>query len=312
MFRFRKYVVLFVVVLVVTGCQQAETDPVVTATEPAPTATQPATPQPTILSEGFSTPESVLHDAEQDVYFVSNIAGSPLETDDNGYISRINAESLEVQAKWIDGAAPNVTLNAPKGMAVVGDELWVTDITRVVRFDRRTGEPRGAFSIPGSTFLNDIASDGGVFVSDSGMKAGEGGEFASSGTDAIWEVTGSKPKRLARGSDLNRPNGLAVSGGTVWAVTFGAAELFRLDGGSKGNAVTLPAGSLDGLVVTDDGSFLVSSWDAKSVFRGPSGGPFEPVVENVDAPADIGFDAKRGRILVPHFMENRVSIHPIR
>ena len=310
-FRFKKYVVLFFVVLAVTGCQQEEPDQTVTAPEPAPTATQPAAPQPTVLSEGLSTPESVLHDAEQDVYFVSNINGSPLATDGNGYISRINAETLEVQAKWIDGAASGVTLNAPKGLAIVGDELWVTDITRVARFDRRTGQPRGAFSIPGSTFLNDIATDGGVFVSDSGLKAGEGGDFAPTGTDAIWEVTGGKPKKLAASGDLNRPNGLAVSGGTVWAVTFGAAELFRIDEGKKGNTVTLPAGSLDGLAVTGDGSFLVSSWDAKTVFRGPSGGPFEPVVENVDAPADIGFDAKRGRILVPHFMENRVSIHPL-
>lgn len=310
---FRKYVIVFFAVLVLTGCRQEQPDLTVTAPEPQTAATETADQQePMVLSEGFSTPESVLYDAEQDLYFVSNINGAPLETDDNGYISRVNAETLQVEAKWIDGAAQNVTLNAPKGLAIVGDELWVTDIIRVARFDRRTGEPKGAFNVPGATFLNDLASDGGVFVSDSGMKAGAGGDFAPTGTDAIWEATGGKPKRLASGTDLNRPNGLAVSGGNVMVATFGAAEIYAIEQGQKSRAVTLPEGSLDGLVLLDDGTLLVSSWDAKAVFRGPATGPFQPVVENVESPADIGFDSKRRRILIPHYMENRVSIHPLR
>ena len=302
--------VLILVTLGTAGCRQEEPDLTVTAPEPSTTA-PPTPPQPVMLTEGFSTPESVLYDAEQDVYFVSNINGTPLEADDNGFISRINAETRQVEAQWITGAGGNVTLNAPKGMAIVGDELWVTDINRVAKFDRRTGEPRGAFNIRGTSFLNDMATDGKrVFVSDSGLKAGAGGDFAPTGTDAIWEVTGSKPQRLARGSDLNRPNGLAVSAaGELYAVTFGASELYAIDQGGKSRAITLPAGSLDGLVVLSDGQFLISSWDAKAVFRGPATGPFQPVVQNVDAPADIGFDSKRNLLLVPHFMENRVSIH---
>src|SRR5262249_7581594 len=35
--------------------------------------------------DGFSTPESVLYDADGDVYLVSNINGKPAEADDNGF-----------------------------------------------------------------------------------------------------------------------------------------------------------------------------------------------------------------------------------
>ena len=74
---------------------------------------------------------------------------------------------------------------------------------------------------------------------------------------------------------------------------------------------TLPKGSLDGLVHLDDGSFVISSWDGKAIYRGPQSGPFTAVLENINAPADIGYDAKRQRLLVPHFMDSIVTIHPL-
>lgn len=310
----RHFLSIVLALFLVTGCRQ-EADVTATAPDPgttAPQTTPPPPPQPVILAEGFSTPESALYDAEQDVYFVSNINGSPLDKDDNGFISRINAETRQIDAKWIDGAAQNVELSAPKGMAIVGDELWVTDITRIAKFDRRTGQPKGAFNVRGTTFLNDLAAAGTtVYASDSGMKSDGKGGFAGAGTDAVYEVTGSKPRKVAGGTDLKGPNGLAVAGGKVSVVTFGAAELYTMENGKKSNALTLPAGGLDGLLVFDDGTHLVSSWDGKAVFRGTATGPFQPVVQNVDAPADIGYDSKRQLLLIPHFMENRVSLHPL-
>ena len=65
----------------------------------------------TIEGVGFQTPESVLYDARADVYLVSNINGNPTGVDGNGFISRVTP-SGRVTVKWIDGAAPGVTLNA--------------------------------------------------------------------------------------------------------------------------------------------------------------------------------------------------------
>src|SRR5437870_1104380 len=276
----------------------------------SPTATMATSAQPQKLT-GFQTPESVLYDADQDVYFVSNINGQPTAADDNGFVSRINPDTLQNDLKWIDAAKPDIILNAPKGMAILGDNLYVADLVVVRRFDRKTGQPKGEIAIPGSTFLNDLASDGkALYVTDSGLKAGANG-FEATGSDGVWKIVNDKPQKLASGSDLNRPNGVEIVDGKVWVVSFGANELYQIDKGKKTNVTKIPKGSLDGLVHMGDGSFLVTSWDGKTVYRGKPGGTFAPVVENVDSPADIGYDAKRHRLLVPHFMENVVTIHSL-
>src|SRR5205085_4847872 len=126
----------------------------------------------------------------------------------------------------------------------------------------------------------------------------------------VWKIVNDKPTKIAGGKDLNRPNGVEVVNGNVWVVSFGANELYQIDKGKKTNVAKLPKGSLDGLVHLADGSFLVSSWDGKAVYRG-KGNSFQAIVENVDSPADICYDAKRHRLLVPHFMENVVTIHDV-
>ncbi len=307
---------LLLVVLIVAACQKESTEPAPPMKEGTPpmpmtTAASATTASPSNTLSGFATPESVLWDPDQDVYFVSNINGQPLAADDNGFISRINPETLQIDAKWIDAAKPDIILNAPKGMAILGDDLYVADLSVVRKFDRKTGKPKGEIPIPGSTFLNDLASDGkAVYVSDTGMKAGANG-FEPAGTDAIWKIAGDKPQKIASGSELNRPNGVDVVDGKVWVVSFGANELYQIDKGKKTNVTKLPQGSLDGLVHLSDGSFLVSSWDGKAVYRGKVGGTFDTVVSNVDSPADIGYDTKRHRLLVPHFNENVVTIHEV-
>jgi sugar lactone lactonase YvrE len=309
-----KRAIVFVAFVVVAGCEKESTapPPMKEGTPPPPMTTAASTTTAPASLPGFQTPESILYDPDQDVYFVSNINGQPLAADDNGFISRINAETMQVDARWIDGAKPEVTLNAPKGMAIAGDTLYVADITVVRKFDRKSGAPKGEVAIAGATFLNDLASEGtSVYVSDSGLKAGAGGNFEPTGTDAIWKITAGKAEKVASGDDLKRPNGVEVVNGALWVVSFGANELYQLDHGKKTKVTTLPKGSLDGLVHMADGSFLVSSWDGKAVYRGKPGGAFQAVLENVNAPADIGYDSKRHRLLVPHFMDNVVTIHEL-
>ncbi len=294
----------FVVTLFSIGC--AKESPQSTSV----TETPAAKTEPIVLT-GFATPESVIYDAEQDVYFVSNINGSPVEADGNGSISRVTADDQMVEAKWIDGESEDIALDAPKGLAIVGDELWVADITRVRKFDRVSGEPKGEVEIEGAGFLNAlaVAPDGSVVVSDSGLTVGESG-IEPSGTDAVYRIaTDGSVEKLAEGDDLTRPNGVVVVEGGVLVVTFGGNEIYRIVDGAKTDVTTVPGGSLDGLIALDGGDILVSSWETSTVYRGHATGPFTPIVTDVDAPADIGFDSKRNLILVPHFNENTVSLH---
>lgn len=265
-----------------------------------------------IKDAGFSTPESVLHDPDSDLYFVANINGNPGAADDNGFISVLSPEGKVLRPKWIDGAADSVTLNAPKGMTVVGDRLYVMDINTVRWFDRRTGAPRGSFEVPGATFLNDVAAsvDGSVYFTDSGLKAGASG-LEPSGTDAVYRLSyDGVLDTLMRGESLGHPNGIAVTGDSVWVVGYGSGEMYRLEKGARVDVVKLPKGGLDGLVVFAGDAF-VSSWEAEAVYRGKLGGPFQEAITGLPAPADIGHDLWRNRILVPLFNANEVRVYPL-
>ena len=106
---------------------------------------------------GFETPESVKYDPDLDVWYVANINGSPVARDDNGYISRLHGDGSVDAMKWIAGGANGVTLNAPKGMALQADTLWVVDVDAVRGFNRRTGAPVASVTLEGAQFLNDAA-----------------------------------------------------------------------------------------------------------------------------------------------------------
>lgn len=91
-------------------------------------------------------------------------------------------------------------------------------------------------------------------------------------------------------------------------VTFGSGEIFTVGAdGKKKDAVKLPKGQLDGIVALPDGTLLVSSWEAKAVFRG-DGKEWKPLVEGVESPADLGYDSKRKKIVIPLFMGNELAI----
>jgi sugar lactone lactonase YvrE len=263
----------------------------------------------TIAAVGFSTPESVLHDPEADVYLVSNIDGQPLEKDGNGFISRLSPEGEVSDLKWIDGTAEGVTLNAPKGMAILGDSLYVADIDCVRVFVRTTGAPAGDICIEGATFLNDVAVDpnGSLYVSDTGFQAGPEG-FVSSGSAAVYRfMPDGTTTRLAAGEELGGPNGIGIGSRGIWVVTFGSGEIYQLAAdGTRTHVLNDP--QLDGIVFTPDGAFLYSSWGGQAVYRVTPEGEKSTLVEGVDAPADIGYDAGRNRVLIPLFNQNEVWI----
>lgn len=261
------------------------------------------------FASGLSTPESVLYDAENDRYLVSNINGKPLDADNNGYIAELSPEGKVTKDKLIAGGTGTTKLNAPKGLALTGGVLYVADIDTVRKFDAKTGAPKGDIPIQGATFLNDISvgADGKIYVSDSGLDA----SFAPNGSEAIWVLEKDKPKPLAKYKELGGPNGLLASDKGVLAVSFNGTELYRIDDkGKKLDTTQLPAGGLDGIIAVGD-SLLITSWKASTIYRGKLGGTFTPVLEKLSAPADIGFDTKRNRVLVPRFQDNAVEAYEI-
>jgi hypothetical protein len=275
-----------------------------------PPMTAPA-PGAIVTITHLRAPESVLYDPEQDVYVISNINGQMLSVDDNGFLSRVDGKTLAIEPQWVAAGKNGVTLDAPKGMAILGDTLYVADINTVRKFDRRSGAPRGRIDLAGSSFLNDITTDGtSLYVSDTGVRTGPGTTFFDTGTDAIWKITKDRAEKLADSRDLHHPNGLDFVDGVLRVVTFRGSELYELAEGKKKNIRTLPWGQLDGLVHLADGTPVVSSWKGDGVYR--AGKTFQPILTGMDAPADLGYDDKRHRLLVPQPGANQVTIHSVR
>lgn len=264
----------------------------------------------TVSEVGFATPESVLHDPEADVYLVSNINGAPADKDGNGFISRVSPDGEVLDLKWIDGADPGVTLNAPKGMAVVDGRLYVADIDCIRIFDRQSGAPAGEQCIDGASFLNDVAAarGGGVLFTDSGLDP----SFAPSGTDAVYRLDADGVTTVIATPDLGAPNGVIDTPDGPLIVTFMSGEVYRL--GADGSRTTISGSSqrqLDGVVVLADGRILASSWGDSCVHEVAASGEMTCIIDGVEAPADIGVDLGRNRVLVPLFNSNAVLIRSV-
>ena len=97
------------------------------------------------------------------IAYVSNVAGKPTDKDGNGFISKISLKDGKVVTlEWATG------LDAPKGLALVGDTLYAADIDKLAEINTKTGKIVALHDAPGATFLNDVAADGkgNVYVSD--------------------------------------------------------------------------------------------------------------------------------------------------
>jgi hypothetical protein len=264
----------------------------------------------TVSEVGFATPESVLHDAAADVYLVSNINGTPLDADGNGFISRLSPDGEVIDLKWIDGADAGTTLNAPKGMAISGDRLYVADIDCIRMFNQATGSPAGEHCVNGASFLNDVtpALGGGVLFTDTGLDA----SFAPVGTDAVYRLDADGVTTLIADPELGAPNGIIDTSDGPLVVTFMSGEVYRI--GADGNRTVLAAPSeqqLDGVVELADGRILASSWGDSCIHEMSAAGDMTCIISDVEAPADIGADTGRSRVLIPLFTSDMVLIRSI-
>lgn len=287
------------------------------STAGATTAAAPATPQKVGETTGLNVPESVRYDAELDVFYIANINGNPSRKDNNGFIARVHAESLGAVTMLVEGGKRGARLNAPKGMALKGDTLFVSDIDMLRMFNRRTGEPIGAVSLRerNATFLNDVAvGPDGIYISDTGIAFDEKGGMTHPGVNRVFKVTGQTVSEVARGDSLNNPNGIAwdAAGNRFILAPFGGKSLQALaPGQSTPTDLAVGPGSYDGVEVLANGNILVSSWADSTVQVVHGGTHMMPLIRNVSAPADIGVDTRRNVVAVPRFNDGKVEYYKI-
>lgn len=263
--------------------------------------------------EGFQGPESAKYDADLDVWYVSNVNGSPVGKDGNGFISRLKGDGTMDSLKFIAGGVGGVTLDAPKGLALQGDTLWVADIQTVRGFDRRTGKPVARVDVKGSKFLNDVAvGPNGLYITDTGFEGSAKG-LDHTGPDRIYRVAGGKATVALQSDSLAGPNGITWDGaGKRFIVVPFAGNVVRAwTPGSKAlAALGTTKGQLDGVELLDANRLLVTSWTDSSLFV-LDNGAVTPVAGGLPSPADIGVDAKRSRVAIPLLLENRVEFRAL-
>jgi len=108
--------------------------------------------------DGFQAPESALLDTEHNVLYVSNVAGEANAKDGVGFISKVSLDGKMQEAEWVKG------LNAPKGLVMHGDKLYVSDVDQLVEIDVNSGAVTNTYNAEGAQFLNDTAVDSGLVV----------------------------------------------------------------------------------------------------------------------------------------------------
>lgn len=123
-------------------------------------------------------------------------------------------------------------LNSPFGMTLVGNDLYVADTDRLLRFHYESGEtaiksqPMKVIDLPGGTLnhhwtKNVIASKDGskLYVTvGSNSNVGENGMDQEEGRAAIWEVDRATGNHRIFASGIRNPNGLAWEprSGALW------------------------------------------------------------------------------------------------
>jgi len=244
-------------------------------------------------SANLDVPESVLYNASENLVYVSNISGSPLEKNGNGFISTLDLDGNLVAAN----AFPNVTLNAPKGMALNNNKLYIADIDQLVEIDLSSGTAT-SYAAPESLFLNDVAADlnGNIYVSDTDQT-----------NSVIYQLSGGEVSVWFDDSEsLSRPNGLVVSGGKLLVGSYANGTLLSIDLNTK--AATPMAETeitIDGLLPDGNGNYFLSDWDGKLYWMNSSGVKKE-LYDGESNVADFEYIKESNLILMPTFFGNSV------
>lgn len=198
----------------------------------------------------------------------------------------------------IRGGDPQITLNAPDGLALKGNIIYVTDIDSLRWFDKNNGKPLGHIDLTGigAKRLRGLAFDAedNLYISD--LLA-----------NTIYKVETSNSHKMSifiKSNRLGNPSGMVCDSvrSRLIVVTRATGRIFGIGPDKKITAVihTKTAfKSLNGIAWGRDSNLVVSDKMAGKIYRIRNFSRTEIVRENILAPAGISFDYSRNLILVP-------------
>lgn len=241
----------------------------------------------------FQTPESVVYDPARQKLYVSNIAGSPIEKNGQGFISVVDLNGQIQQLKWIEG------LNAPKGLYLLDDLLYIADLDQLVIVSILEGSILKKIDIPDAKFLNDI-----TYLPDSEVILVTDTErhriywLDANGQTGIW----------VENEQLMGPNGIIYHDNSLLIASFSGQRLFSMDPVQLDlTTIANEIGAGDGILITSSGDTIVSDFGGKIFQLNDQQAQLiidlSTINENA---ADIAWAERPGLLLVPTFFGNTV------
>jgi sugar lactone lactonase YvrE len=247
----------------------------------------------------LQVPESVLYHPPESILYVSNVAGKPTVKNGQGFISKLTLEGRIEELKWATG------LNAPKGLAVYGAHLYVSDIDELVQIELKTGSIAARYPAAGAVFLNDVAADaaGNIYVGDSSAEHG-----------VIYRLQQGRLEAWLQAPEIQRPNGLYMQGERLLVGHAREGDLHAVDLQSR-KITPLAKGDfgIDGLQPIGRDRYLVSDWAGKTSVLDTSGKTIVLMDTSGDGinAADFEYIAERQLLIIPTFFDNRVMAYTV-
>lgn len=243
----------------------------------------------------LTTSESVCYDVKNHLLYVSCINGNPADKDGNGFISRVSLTGEIITLKWIS------MLNAPKGMGIYENKLFVTDIDQIIEIDIEQAVITKIVDVEGAKFLNDITidPDGAVYISD--MSTNKIHRYYK-GILGTWFDD----------EKLIGTNGLYYEDKEILAGTKNGIFSIKIEDKRLWHLIT-DIGGIDGIEADGRGNYIISDWMGKIQLINVEDDPVELLNTSntgVNA-ADIEFIPNRNLLLVPTFSDNRVVAYEI-
>lgn len=242
----------------------------------------------------FTGSESSLYDESNDRIYVSNGNTESSAKDNNGFISIVEYDGTITELNWVSDG-----LHAPKGMALLGGKLYVSDIDELKIIDVASARIERTIPVSGSVFLNDVATDGNqIYVSDT--RAGTIYAFAPDGQyNIIME---------------NSPgvNGLECYEGHLYVLDGEGLKKLSNDGSYTAENLYPAMTGGDGLVILNDTTFIASRWHGEIfLIRGSEITTLLDTRSENSNTADIGFVKGKNLVLVPTFLKNEVAAYEL-
>ena len=228
----------------------------------------------------IAIPESVL--PVKDILYISLIDGAGWTSDGKGGIGKLTPNGKIIDTAWITG------LNAPKGMGIIGNKLYVADMLDVVVIDIEKGKIEKKIRIDSAKGLNDITvtSKGIIYISDSrGNRIWRlQNDIAEIYLDSVTGVNGLK----AIGDDLY----------IGWGKTFVKANSQK-----QVTKIAEVLQQIDGIEPVGNGDFILTAW-VGYIWYAHANGRIETLLETHPQKkntADIGYDQQKKIVYVPTF-----------